>query len=388
VGDRDAPNAWDSGAALRYNPSANSGKRTMRVLFLPKYGRRAASSRLRFFQFLPYLESRGVICQVAPLFDDDYVARRGRTKAGAARAAGLARLAGAFARRARLLRNARDFDLVFMHCEAFPYMPSVLERYMARHRLPYLVDYDDAIFHNYDLNTNPLVRHLLGNKIADILRGAAGVIAGSEYLAEYARRVNDRVWVLPTVVDLDRYPVNVQTQSHVPYTVGWIGSFSTASYLKLVEEPLRMLSKAGGKFVAVGARRPDLDIEPMEFRAWSEETEIADGLSFDVGIMPVPDTPWARGKCGYKLIQYMACGLPVVASPVGVNCDIIEPGRTGFLAGTATEWQKSLETLRTNVSEARQMGQQGRRKVEEKYCLAVTAPQLLQRMRECTTGDR
>jgi glycosyltransferase involved in cell wall biosynthesis len=199
--------------------------------------------------------------------------------------------------------------------------------------------------------------------------------------------VNGRVWILPTVVDLDRYPENPQIGHHVPFTVGWIGSFSTTPYLKQVEEPLRTLCAGGdATFVAIGAKRPDLDVAPMEFRAWSEETEIQDGLGFDVGIMPVPDTPWARGKCGYKLIQYMACGLPVVASPVGVNCDIVETGRNGFLAETPQEWGKALATLRSDERAARQMGQQGRRKVEEKYCLAVTAPRLLDRMRETVAG--
>jgi len=359
----------------------------MRVLFLPKYGRRAASSRLRFFQFVPYLERLGVACCVSPLFNDDYVARRSRMKAGAARAAGMARLVRAFAQRARVLRSASQFDLVFMHCEVFPYLPPVLEKRLIHCHVPYIVDYDDAIFHTYDLHRNPLVRRVLSNKISTVLRGSAGVIAGSAYLAEYARKVNERVWVLPTVVDLDRYPVSSQIDHHVPFTVGWIGSFSTADYLKLIEEPLAAFC-AGGRagFVAVGAARPDLRVEPMEFSPWSEKTEAQECLRFDVGIMPVPDTPWARGKCGYKLIQYMAAGLPVIASPVGVNADIVEPDANGFLATTAQDWREALEALRADPAEARRMGRQGRRKVEAEYCLSVTAPQLLQKMRECATG--
>jgi glycosyltransferase involved in cell wall biosynthesis len=356
----------------------------MRVLFLPKYGQRAASSRLRYYQYLPYLESQGIQCTVSPLFDDEHVKRLGLSRG---KVAGVGRVLRSLTRRARVIRSAGKFDLVFMHCEAFPYLPPVLERLLVAQKTPYLVDYDDAIFHNYDLNPNPLVRRALGNKIAKVLRGAAGVIAGSDYLAEYARRVHSRVWVLPTVVDLERYPKNPRTRHHVPFAVGWIGSFSTTPYLNIVEEALSTFCTGEqAKFVAVGARRPDLDVESMEFRPWSEEAEVEDGLSFDTGIMPVPDTPWARGKCGYKLIQYMACGLPVIASPVGVNCDIVEPGRNGFLADTPQAWRKALEALRGDEQVSRRMGQQGRRKVEENYCLAVTAPCLLGRMRECAAG--
>jgi glycosyltransferase involved in cell wall biosynthesis len=127
---------------------------------------------------------------------------------------------------------------------------------------------------------------------------------------------------------------------------------------------------------------PDVRVEILP---WSEETEVALLQTCDVGIMPLPDEPWTRGKCGFKMIQYMACGLPVVASPVGVNKEIVEHGVNGFLAVTNDEWLTALSTLRDNPELRRKMGAAGRRKVEEKYCLQVTAPQyvkLLQSMIE------
>ncbi|MDX1932711.1 MAG: glycosyltransferase family 4 protein [Capsulimonadales bacterium] len=357
----------------------------MRLLLLPKYGRRAASSRLRYFQYVPYLESQGIVCTVSPLFEDEYVARRSRSRGGAAKAAGLLGLAQAFVRRAQAIRSARGFDLILMHCEAFPYLPPILERQLQRLGVPYAVDYDDAIFHNYDLHRRAIVRRVLGGKIASVLRGASAVIAGSEYLAEYARRVNDQVHVLPTVIDTERYglsarPVSVGNE----FRIGWIGSFSTMPYLRLIEEALAGYCREGkARLTVVGAGKMDLSVSPVEFREWSEATEVNDCRAFDVGIMPLPDTPWARGKCGYKLIQYMGCGLPVIASPVGANNDIVRSGENGFLAKTTAEWQEALETLRKDPVLARTMGETGRRLVEERYSLRATAPELKRILETC-----
>jgi glycosyltransferase involved in cell wall biosynthesis len=258
-----------------------------------------------------------------------------------------------------------------------------LESWLWQSPVPYIVDYDDAVFHRYDLNPNALVRLLLRNKIDMIMKSATIVTAGNDYIAKRARRAGARrIEILPSVIDLKRYSVVPVSRGEV-FTIGWIGTPVTSPYLGLVQAALRELS-ASGKFrlVTVGSGKLKLPDLPVESRDWSEETEAACLREFNVGIMPLPDTPWTKGKCGYKLIQYMACGLPVVASPVGVNQEIVDHGITGFHATTTADWVRHLATLYSDHNLCHNMGSAGRRKVETHYSLNVTAPKLLTLMEE------
>jgi glycosyltransferase involved in cell wall biosynthesis len=350
----------------------------MRILFLPKYGKKAASSRYRFYQYFPYLAGKGVTCDVSPLFDDLYLRKKldlNESVVGDA--------VRAFSRRFGAVASKRQYDLVVIHCEAFPYFPSIFENFLFKRGIKYVYDYDDAIFHQYDQHANALVKFFFKNKIKDVISKAELVVAGSPYLAEYARKFNPRVEILPTVVDLNKYRVRqMHNVSDQQFTIGWIGSPSTAPYVKLIEPALIQACREKVRLVMVGAGKSDLSGFPYEIKMWSEETEITDIHSFDVGIMPLSDTPWDRGKCGFKLIQYMACGLPVIASPVGVNKDIVEHGVNGFLAETTEEWIRALRTLRENPEMRRAMGKAGREKVERQYCLRVTAPKLVELLKE------
>lgn len=221
---------------------------------------------------------------------------------------------------------------------------------------------------------------LLGNKIKKVVRGATEVFAGSPYLVEYAKQVNARVELLPTVVDLGIYRRTrkfTQTRPR-PFIVGWIGSPTTALSLKQIELALiNFCRKHDAKVVLVGSGPVDLSGFPLEVRDWREDSEIDDILSFDVGIMPLADTTWSRGKCGFKLIQYMACGIPVIASPVGANLAIVTQGVEGFLPAGNDEWLESLENLQQNAELSSRMGAAGRTRVEKEYCLEVTAPKFV-----------
>jgi glycosyltransferase involved in cell wall biosynthesis len=344
----------------------------MRVLFLTKYGEKAASCRYRFLQYLPYLTAHGVECTVSPLFDDRYLEYKFRS--GHARAADVV---AAFARRTLAILSSVRFDLVVLHVEAFPYLPPFFERALRLLGTKYVYDYDDAIFHNYDLHKNALVRFLLKDKIAAAIAGATTVIAGNPYLAQYARRVNQNVQIIPTVVDLARY-LPAARPADAPFTVGWIGSPSTSEYLKALAAPLKILCSEGEcRIRLVGAGGLSLPELPLENIPWSEQAEIAEIQQFDVGIMPLPDEPWACGKCGFKLIQYMGCGIPVVASPVGVNREIVDHGKNGFLAQDGGQWLEALRSLRDDHELRRRMGEAGRHKVEQNYSLQVAAPMLL-----------
>lgn len=224
---------------------------------------------------------------------------------------------------------------------------------------------------------------MLGGKIATVMRLADTVIAGNAYLASYAQQAGaKRVESIPTVVDLDRYPATLPISESQIFTIGWIGSPSTARYLRDIAPALAEVCKGDRARVRlIGSGPVDLPGVPVEVLAWSEATEVEEIRRFDVGIMPLPDEPWARGKCGFKLIQYMACGLPVVASPVGVNAEIVASGINGLLASTPGEWATALQRLADDQNLRIKMGRAGRKKVEDRYCLHVTAQKMVALLR-------
>jgi glycosyltransferase involved in cell wall biosynthesis len=203
------------------------------------------------------------------------------------------------------------------------------------------------------------------------------VIVGNDYLGDRARQAGARrVELLPTVVDTSRYTVTLTAPSR-PLTIGWMGSPSTATYLHFVAPVLqRMIDSYGLRVVAIGANPDQLRGLPFEVRSWSEELEVEEIQRFDIGIMPLPDEPFERGKCGYKLIQYMACGKPVVASAVGVNTILVRHGINGFLARTELEWLEAFECLVNDPPLRHRMGTSGRMLVECEYSLRATAPRL------------
>jgi len=210
---------------------------------------------------------------------------------------------------------------------------------------------------------------------------SALVVVGNKYLAQRAHDADAmRVELIPTSIDLARYASPVLSNNYdkggMPRIV-WVGSPSTVRYLMLIAEPLRALA-AKQPFVlrVIGGGSimlPGVEVEEVK---WSEETEVASIKSADVGIMPLDDTPWEQGKCGYKLIQYMACGLPVIGSAIGANNDIVVQGVTGFLARTSNEWLANLEILLNDAFLRQSMGQAGRMRVADCYCIQKTGPRL------------
>lgn len=356
----------------------------MKVLLLSRFGRLGASSRLRFYQYLPYLKARGIDVTVAPLLSDAYLTAfySGHVKHVETRLV-------PYLRRLILLWKCRDFDFLWVETEILPWLPPWVEVLLARAGVRSVVDYNDASFHRYDQHSNTFVRRVLGEKIDVVMRFAARVIVGNDYLATRARRAGARdIVCLPTVVDLRRYRVEHKSTG-TPFTVGWVGTPLTVHYLDSLRSVLYEFLKCNNSnFVIVGGSRFDLQAVPVVFRPWSEDTEVSDVRNFDVGIMPLSDGPWEQGKCGYKLIQYMACCKPVIASPVGVNSKIVDHGVNGFLASTGYEWYQALSTLRDNPQLRRDMGEAARRKVEREYCLEVTAPRLFDIMTDITKGRK
>lgn len=349
-----------------------------KALVLSKYGSLGASSRMRFLQYLPWLQQAGAELTVRPLLSDELLVARYQ-RGGY----GLWSLFRAYAGRFLALLECRHFDVVWIEKEALPWFPAWLERWLLR-RVPYALDFDDAIFHNYDLHRSAWVRRVYGRRIDRLMEGAQLVIAGNRYLADRATAAGARwVEVVPTVVDLARYSIKQTYSVATKPRIVWIGSPSTVQYLLELAEPLGALAKRqpftlrliGGGAITV----PGVDVEVV---TWSVETEAAAIAECDVGIMPLRDTPWEQGKCAYKLIQYMACGLPTVASPIGANRDVVIEGETGFFADTAYAWMGKMELLLCDAALRQRLGQAGRALVEAEYCLQKTAPRLVRLLTE------
>lgn len=350
-----------------------SGRGTrINCLVLTRYDRLGSSSRLRFLQYLPYLRAQGVQCTVSPLFGDDYVRD---LYAGRRNVLGVLR---AYGRRILQLAQRRRVDCLWVEKELLPWLPAFVEEAFLPPGIPLILDYDDAVFHRYDEHSSSAVRLALGHKLDSLMRRASVVTVGNDYLAERARASGARqVEWFPTAVDLSRYPTKPTSESSGTVMVGWIGSPATAHYLQSICEPLLALkARFCLRCVAIGARENQLRGTPFEAWEWSEQTEAEQLRRLDIGIMPLPDEPWARGKCGYKLVQYMATGLPVVASPVGMNNVLVEPGLNGFLAESSTDWVACLEKLVVDADLRNRMGRMGRDKVESGYCLQLQAPRL------------
>lgn len=343
-----------------------------KILLLCRYGPKAASTRHRLLQYIPYLQDHGFEVQVETLLDDAYLDRL-----YAGQRPSMSRIARSYVQRLLTLVRAGHYDLIWTYIEAFPWVPGFLESILVPGGVPYVVDYDDAMFHRYDRHRLPLVRSLLGTKLDRVMRESALVVAGNQYIAERAARAGARtIEVLPTVVDLSRFPV-VPRSGQREFTVGWIGSPATAYNLQVVRPALEQFARSHPmRFVAIGSGPIDLGRIPHDVRPWSEGTEVNEIQQFDVGIMPLVDSPFERGKNGFKLIQYMACARPVIASPVGVNQEIVRKGVNGFLAATSDDWSFALEALCDDPLKRARYGEAGRRLVEEHYSLAVAAPKL------------
>jgi glycosyltransferase involved in cell wall biosynthesis len=348
----------------------------MKIAAFTKYGRRAASTRQRLLQYVPYLEAHGFEVSYEPLLDDDYVSSLASGEGFSKR-----RVAEAYAKRLKQLLAGVDADLLWIYAELFPYLPAPFERLAFRSRKPVVYDFDDAFFHQYDDASSLPVRLALGGKLKPLLSGASACCCGNDYLRGYAAQFCDKSVILPTVVDTNAYRPTEPRSSLQEVVIGWIGSPSTWNYVRpLLPELASLAAEHAVKVRVIGAgREAEKDDFPgLDLVEWSEASEIEEVRRMDIGIMPVPDVPWAQGKSGYKLIQYGACGLPVVASPVGVNRQIVEHGRTGFLATGPEEWRESLTALLSSPDLRVKMGEAGRRRIVDHYSLAVHAPRLVE----------
>jgi glycosyltransferase involved in cell wall biosynthesis len=336
--------------------------------------------RYRIEQWDPHLRAEGISIQYSSFSSD----RLGRVlkQQGRVVAKGLG-LLQSLGRRLREGWRAKEFDLVYVFREGALLGPALAERLLTWNGVPYVFDFDDAVWIRYVSPANSYLSYLrFPGKTSGLCRRARHVMAGNAYLRDYALRFNPHVSTIPSTIDLDKYRV---LSNRVPArrVIGWTGSYSSEHYLEVVRPVLETLRKEFEfRVVVIGGSSFRAEGVDVEHRPWRSATEAADLADVDIGLMPLPDSKWTRGKCGLKALQYMALGIPAVVSPVGVNADIVRDGENGFLARTADDWAHALKRLLIDPDLRSRLGRAGRATVERSYSAAVVAPRVAEIFRK------
>jgi glycosyltransferase involved in cell wall biosynthesis len=353
-----------------------SSERALRVLALVPYPlREAPGQRYRIEQWAPYLKERNIEVHFEPYADPTLgriLYSRGRYLT---KSIGMIR---AWLRRIRTAWRAAEFDVVFLHREAALLGPAWIER-LVRARNPRLVyDFDDAVWLRYVSPRNRYLSYLKApSKTAAICRMAAAVTTGSEALAAYARRHSASVAVIPSTISLREYRSRPPRPAQEMPVIGWTGSHSSAQYLRVVHGALQKLAATRRfRLLLIGIDEHLLEGVEVECRPWVSDTEVQDLWRMDVGIMPLFDDPWARGKCAMKAIQYLGVGVPAVVSPVGASCEVVPDGVCGFHAATEDDWVRKLGALLDDHELCARMGAAGRQRAETEYSAETQVPRL------------
>jgi len=359
-------------------------KKRPRILFLTKYPRRGPSSRYRALQYIPFIERAGFDCTIQSLHTDSYF-----DALFGGRGLAATYIAGRTIRRTRAILGAGRYDAVFIQKEIFPYMPAIAEGMLRILGCKIIYDIDDSyVYLYYSGSSNPLVRFFLGRKIPSVMQAAEVVLCGNSVLRAYAAEHNPAALLFPTVVDPSLYAGAAGSGGSGPPVIVWIGSPETSFFLQALGDVLaRLSSSVPFRLRVIGDKGVSISGLEVETFPWSEKSEAELLAGCDIGIMSLPDSPVARGKCGLKLLQYMASGLPVVSSPAGGAGEIIEDGVSGFLAHDDGEWIRNLTRLLEDPDLRSRIGAAGRRRVEELYSLDVWAPRMVAVIERVIAGE-
>lgn len=347
---------------------------------LPYYPGTSPSQRFRIEQWSDELAVNGVRVHLIPFADMQLMrllhkSGHWKNKIVHGISASLRRFLYVFAK--------RRSHAVFIHRAMYLAGPPVLERLIRFLRRPIIFDFDDAIFHLHTSSANRRWGWLKWpGKTSTLCRLAQHVVVGNEYLAEYARKHNSKVTIVPSSVDTEKFLPGRNKQSGQQVVIGWTGSSTSQTYLEWFAPVLAPIAKrAEVEFRVHSDRKPDLPF-PFTWRPWSPDTEVTELDAFDIGIMPMPDDRWARGKCAMKALLYMAMETSAVCSAIGTNCEVIQHGENGMLAGTPEEWHHCLSVLIEDVKLRNKLGQAGRQTVEANYSKRVCAERLAAVIRE------
>lgn len=349
-----------------------------RIIFIAPYPHaQAPSQRFRFEQYLDYFKGEGFEIEVhpflsekdwAPLYKEGSFFRKGFS------------MLRSFWKRFFLLFRIRRFDHVFIHREASMIGPPIFEFIIAKIlRKKYIYDFDDAIWlPNYSQSNAKFHRLKAYGKVKSIIRWADKVCVGNDFLREYALKYNNDVTIIPTTVDMVNVHNKNATHGNKEVIIGWTGSHTTMEYLPILVPVLEKLQlEYPIRFRVISNHAPEIELDCLEFVKWNKETEIEDLASINIGVMPLEDSVWAKGKCGFKGLQYMALQIPSVMSDVGVNSSIVQDRVNGFLCETQQQWSEVLEELIKNEDLRQIIGQEGQARVKQHYSVEANKPKYL-----------
>ncbi len=347
----------------------------MKILFIIPYSTEGASNRFRVEQYLPYLDKEGIEYDIRPFVSSRFYKILYSRKACVKK---MIYFIQAFLGRILDIMRLCHYDLVFIHRESCPFGPPIFEWLIYKFKKPIIYDFDDSIFlQNYNL-ANRFYKFLkFPSKTKEIIKMASRIIVPNMFLKEYACKFSEHVYIIPTPIDTDKFKMAEKFSNKL--TIGWVGSFTTTPYLKVVFNAMQQLSKKYDFILKIFGAGEIINIPgvKIENHGWHLKEEVEYFQSIDIGIYPLIDTLWARGKAGFKAIQYMAVGVPVVASSVGMVKDFIKEGVNGYLARTEEEWIEKISKLMEDSDLRKSIGLAGRKTVEERFSVKVNAPEYL-----------
>ena len=350
-----------------------------RIFFIAPYPfGKAPSQRFRFEQYFTFLKEQGYEIEEHPFYDEKTWSTLYSEGKILKKVWGLIR---SFARRKLLLFRLHKADHIFIHREVAHIGPPIMEWIIAKVlRRKYTYDFDDAIWLANYSETNAKFHRLKAYwKVNYCMKWAHQVTAGNDYLANYARKFNQNVQVIPTTIDTEGHHNVHCDHDKEPVTIGWTGTHTTMRYLELLFPILKELENTYHfKFCVISNQAPEFELKSMEYVPWKKETEIEDLAQIQIGIMPLEEDIWSEGKCGFKGLQYMSLGMATILSPVGVNKTIVQNGINGFLADSAQDWKEKLEQLITDVQLRKKMGEAGRWTVEEHFSVEANKEKYLE----------
>lgn len=352
----------------------NSSTELKKVLFIVPYPEgEAPSQRFRFEQYFSILKENKIDCHIEPFWSEKAWAilyKEGhKVKKARAFLSGIIKRLG-------LLFKIHGVQLIFIHREALPVGPPIIEFLLSRvFRKKIIYDFDDAIWKANTSKQNRMVSWMkFHGKVSSICRWSWKISCGNDYLADYARAYNHQVYVNPTTIDTAYHQLPLRKGANQKIVIGWTGTHSTNKYFESLEPVLEALDKKYPiEIVAISDQNPNVTLDHFTFVPWNKAQEIQQLAKIDIGIMPLENSVWELGKCGFKALQYMAMKIPAVVSDVGVNHQIIDHGVSGFLCENTEDWIRHLGELISSESLRRTIGQQGRKKVMESYSLQSNA---------------
>jgi glycosyltransferase involved in cell wall biosynthesis len=351
----------------------------IRVLFLTRYPYAGASSRYRVHQYVPHLEALNVRCDVQPFMDD---AMYGLSFAPGHTATKVWMTLKATARRLLKLAHFRDYDIVYLQRELFPFAPPLFERYLKRRSAVLFFDYDDALFIKKPSRYNPLATWFRSaEKTLELFSLVDCVVAGNDWLRDRAAERARKAVTFEVAEDTQRIPMHAPHTNSRPVTIGWLGSKSTVKYLREIEPVLQAIAKEypGVRFQIMGGGEFSMPGVPWALSEWSLSGELEALAQFDIGLMPLPAEDWAQGKSGGKARTYMAAGVVPICSAIGYNLQLIRDGETGFLCNGLSDWKDSLVRAIEDAALRQRIAEAARKDVETRFSMTGQA-QVLRRL--------